>query len=229
MRRSTARTPGGVNMKSQMQITFRNMQPSKMVEDWIRAEADKLETLYGKIMGCRVAVEIPHRHHKRGSPFHIRIDLTVPGGEIVVKREPSLNARARRLGERFVKKQTEVHVPHKDLRQAINDAFKAAGRRLQDYGRRQRGDVKTQALLPEARVSKILPAEGYGFLTTGDGRESYFHKNSVLGRAFPRLSVGTAVRFVEESGEEGPQASTVRVVPKRRIRRAMKTRAVSAA
>jgi cold shock CspA family protein/ribosome-associated translation inhibitor RaiA len=215
-------------MKSQMQITFRNMQPSKMVEEWIHAEAAKLETLYGKIMGCRVAVEIPHRHHKRGSPFHIRIDLTVPGGEIVVKREPTMNARARHLGERVVKKQTEVHLPHKVLRQAINDAFKAAGRRLQDYARRQRGDVKTQALPPEARVTKILPAAGYGFLTTRDGREIYFHKNSVLGRAFPHLSVGTTVRFVEELGEEGPQASTVRIVPKRAIRRATQARAVSA-
>jgi cold shock CspA family protein len=141
----------------------------------------------------------------------------MPGGEIVVKREPSLSARARQLGEREIKKETEVHVPHKQLRQAIDDAFKAAGRRLQDYARRQRGDVKSLSLLPEARVSRILPEEGYGFLTSGDGREIYFHKNSVLRRAFPRLKVGTIVRFVEEAGEEGPQASTVRVVSKQGI------------
>jgi cold shock CspA family protein len=120
----------------------------------------------------------------------------MPGGEIVVKREPSLIARAR---------------------QAIDDAFKAAGRRLQDYARLQRGDVKSLSLLPEARVSRILPEEGYGFLTSGDGREIYFHKNSVLKRAFQRLKVGTIVRFVEEAGEKGPQASTVRVVSKQGI------------
>ena len=198
------------------------MKPSAEVEDWIRAEAAKLDTLYSQVMGCRVTVEVPHRHHRKGSPYHIRIDLTVPRGEIVVKREPSLSARARHLGERKIKKQAEVKTPHKELRQAINDAFKAAGRRLQDYARRQRGDIKSPTLLPEARVSKILPQEGYGFLTSDDGREIYFHKNSVLGQAFPRLKVGTTVRFVEEAGEKGPQASTVRIVSKRRIQEAAK-------
>jgi cold shock CspA family protein len=215
-------------MKSELQITYRNMKPSTEVEKWIRAEAAKLDTLYSRVMGCRVAVEVPHRHHRKGSPYHIRIDLTMPGGEIVVKREPSLNARARHLGEPEIKKQTEVKVPHKQLRQAINDAFRAAGRRLQDYARRQRGDIKSPTLLPEARVNKILLQEGYGFLISDDGREIYFHKNSVLGRAFPRLQVGTTVRFVEEAGEKGPQASTVRVVPKQRMQQAAKGTAASA-
>lgn len=209
-------------MKAQMQITYRNIKPSTEIEGWIRAEAAKLETLYSQVMGCRVAVEVPHRHHRKGSPYHIRIDLTVPRGEIVVKREPSLSTRARQLDEREIKKKSEVKIPHKNLRTAINDAFKAAGRRLQDYARRQRGDIKTQALLPEARVSKILPYEGYGFLTSDDGREIYFHRNSVLGRAFARLKVGTTVRFVEELGEKGPQASTVRIVPKQRMQQAAK-------
>ena len=209
-------------MKSELQITYRNMKPSTEIEKWIRAEVAKLDTLYSQVMGCRVAVEVPHRHHRKGSPYHIRIDLTVPRGEIVVKREPSLNARARHLGEREIKKQSEVKIPHKKLRQAINDAFKAAGRRLQDYARRQRGDIKSPTLLPEARVNKISPQEGYGFLTSDDGREIYFHKNSVLGRAFPRLQIGTTVRFVEEAGEKGPQASTVRVVPKQRMQQAAK-------
>lgn len=209
-------------MKSELQITYRNMKPSTEVEKWIRAEAAKLDTLYSRVMGCRVAIEVPHRHHWKGSPYHIRIDLTVPHGEIVVKREPSLNARARHLGEGKIKKQSEVKIPHKKLRQAINDAFKAAGRRLQDYARRQRGDIKSSTLLPEARVSKILPQEGYGFLASDDGREIYFHRNSVLGRAFPRLKVGTTVRFVEEPGENGPQASTVRIVSKQGIQEAAK-------
>jgi cold shock CspA family protein len=215
-------------MKAQMQVTFRNMKPSKVVEDWILAEAAKLEGLYGSLMGCRVVVESPHRHHKKGSLYHIRIDLTVPGGEIVVKREPSLTARARHLGVGAVKKQGEVRIPHKHLQQAINDAFKAAGRRLQDYARRQRGDIKRPTALPEGRVSRVLRDKGYGFLTSDDGREIYFHKNSVLGGAFPKLTVGAAVRFVEEVGEEGPQASTVRIVPRRGIRPAAAVAAASA-
>ncbi len=212
-------------MKSQLQITFRNMKPSKEIEELIRAGAAKLGALYSQLVGCRVMVEIPHRHHKKGSPYHVRIDLTVPQGEIIVKREPSLSARARQLGEREIRKNAEVQIPHKDLRFAISDAFKAAARRLQDYARRQRGDIKTHESLPEARVSQIFPQQGYGFLASDDGREIYFHKNSVLGRVFPRLKVGAIVTFVEEPGEKGPQASTVRVIPKQKIPQAAKAAA----
>jgi cold shock CspA family protein len=201
------------------------MKPSKEIEELIRAGAAKLDALYSQLVGCRVMVEIPHRHHKKGSPYHVRIDLTVPQGEIIVKREPSLSARARQLGEREIRKNAEVQIPHKDLRFAISDAFKAAARRLQDYARRQRGDIKTHESLPEARVSQIFPQQGYGFLASDDGREIYFHKNSVLGRVFPRLKVGAIVTFVEEPGEKGPQASTVRVIPKQKIPQAAKAAA----
>jgi hypothetical protein len=125
-----------------------------------------------RIMACRVAVESPHRHHRLGSQFHIRIDLIVPGGEIVTKHEHSLRARIRQTGEAKVAKHMELKTAHKNLRQAINDVFKAAGRRLQDYARRQRHSVKSHEPLPTARVSKLTPREGYGFITTHDGRES---------------------------------------------------------
>ena len=209
-------------MQSQLQITFRNMKPLKEAEAWIREAAAKLENLFSQIMGCRVELQLPHRHHKKGRLYHVRIDLTLPGGEIVVRREPSLSSRARHLKEPELKKHAEVNTSHKDLRRTIDDAFKAAGRRLQDHARRQRGDIKRRAPLPEARVSKILPQEGYGFLTSVDGREIYFHKNSVLGGAFPHLKIGTTVRFAEERGEKGPQASTLHIVPRQGIRQATK-------
>lgn len=198
-------------MKSQVQITFRNMKALREVEELVRAEAAKLEILYPQLMRCRLTLGIPHRHHQQGSPYHIRIDLTVPNSEIVVKREPSLNSRARHLGEAEIQKHSELGIPHKDLRLAIRDAFKAAGRQLQDYSRLRQRQIKTHESPPGARVSKILRQQGYGFLTASDGREIYFHKNSVLGRAFPRMKVGTNVTFVEETGDKGPQASTVRI------------------
>jgi len=204
-------------MQSPLQITFRNMTPSATIEGWVRTEAAKLNSFYNRVMGCRVAIEVPHRHHRKGSPYHIRINLTVPGEEIVVKREPSLSHRARQLGETEIQKRLEVKTPHKNLRVAINDAFRAAGRRLQDYARRQRGDVKSHPPLQVARVGKILQNQGYGFLTSDDGRGIYFHKNSVLNGAFSHLKVGTRVSFVEELGEKGPQASTVRTISKERI------------
>jgi cold shock CspA family protein len=87
-------------------------------------------------------------------------------------------------------------------------------RRLEDHSRRQRGSVKTHEGPPQARVSRLFPEEGYGFLETPDGAEIYFHRNSVLGAGFDRLEIGAEVRYVMEQGEKGPQASTVIIVGK---------------
>lgn len=134
-----------------LQITFRNMQHSTEVEDWIRAEAEKLETFYHRIIGCRVAIEVPHRHHKKGKPLHVRIDLTLPGKEIVVKREPVAVHRTPVNGEAAASSLAQVKLPHADLQLVIHDAFKAAGRSVQDFARRQRGQVKKhQAVLAKA-------------------------------------------------------------------------------
>jgi cold shock CspA family protein/ribosome-associated translation inhibitor RaiA len=207
-------------MKLPLQITFRNMESSQIVEEWIREEAAKLDTFYNRIMGCHVAVAIPHGHHRNGKPYHVRIDLILPGKEIVIKREANLGNWTRRAGVTKLSKRLEVETPHKNLRIAIHDAFKVVGRRLQDFARLQRGDIKSHEPLPEARISKILREQGYGFFVTEDGREIYFHKDSVLNRAFGRLRIGTTVNFVEEQGEKGLQASTVRIIGKRRVRRA---------
>ncbi len=69
--------------------------------------------------------------------------------------------------------------------------------------------------LRRARVSRLFPEEGYGYLPP-DGGEIYFHKNSVLNDEFEKLVVGTEVSFVEEAGDKGPQASTVRILGKKR-------------
>jgi cold shock CspA family protein len=201
-------------------ITFKSMDSSEMVENWIRKEAEKLETYYSPIMACHVAVEIPHRHHKNGARYHIRIHLKLRHGELVVKREPTLSTRLRQLGETESTKQVELDAAHKNLRQAIHDAFNAAGRRLRDYAQRRNGRVKIHETLAEGKVSRLLPEEGHGFLMTPDGREIYFHQNSVLNRAFPRMAIGTRVAFSEEAGEKGAQASTVRILGKRGIRHA---------
>ena len=134
-----------------LQVTFRNMKHSAEVEDWIRAEAEKLETFYHRIIGCRVAIEVPHRHHKKGKPLHIRIDLTLPGKEIVIKREPIAHRRTPMNGEAAALNRAKPKSPHVDLELVIHDAFKSAGRRVQDFARRQRGAVKKhQAALARA-------------------------------------------------------------------------------
>jgi len=201
-------------MKAPLQVTFRNVEPSPMVKEWVRTELEKLESFYSSIMDCRVAIELPHRHRIKGSLYHVRIDLRLPGGELVVDRQPSPKKLAHQAGKIEITKKSETGTPHKDLRLAIDDAFRLAGRRLHDYARRQSGYIKTHEPPAKARVSALIPDEGYGFLLAEDGREIYFHKRSVLNGGFARLRIGTVVTFVEEQGEKGPQASTVRIAGK---------------
>lgn len=197
-------------MKLPLQIAFRNIKPSDAVDARIREEVTKLETFHKEIMHCRVVVELPHKHHRSGDLYHVRIDMTVPGAEFVVKKKPSLHASLRQREAEKQLKSYEVQAEHKDVFVVIGDAFKEARRQLQDYARRTRGQTKTHAPQPSGRVSRLFPEEGYGFLKTSEGNEIYFHKNSVLHDAFDRLTIGSRVAFSEELGEKGAQASTVR-------------------
>lgn len=207
-------------MDKALQITFRNMPASAAIEANVREKAAKLESLYDKIMSCRVIVEAPHRHHHKGKAYQVRIDLTVPGGELVINRAPKrLNAAKLKVPEVSDNDLTESHEPsrhgaHEDVYVALRDAFDAAGRKLQDYGRRRRGKVKVHEPTAMARVIKLVPLDDYGFLETADGREIYFHKNSVLPPGFDSLIEGMEIHFAEEMGEKGPQATTVRVIGK---------------
>jgi cold shock CspA family protein len=69
-------------------------------------------------------------------------------------------------------------------------------------------------------VSQLFPVDEYGYIEAEDGHEVYFQKSSVLKNAFDRLTVDSAVSFVEEHGEKGPQASTVKLLHPRRVHRA---------
>jgi cold shock CspA family protein/ribosome-associated translation inhibitor RaiA len=206
-------------MEIPLQITFRNMPPSQAIEDNVREKVSKLEGFYDRIMSCRVIVEAPHRHHRKGKAYEVRIDLTVPGGELVINRSPKhLKAADSRVAEPEAKliesHEPSKHAAHADVYVAIRDAFNAAGRKLQDHARRRSGAVKLHEGPPRARVAKLFPDEGYGFLETPEGREIYFHSNSVLQPGFDHLAVGAEVHFAEEQGEKGPQATTVRFVEK---------------
>lgn len=186
-------------MQSPLQITFRNMDPSEAVEARVRSEAEKLDARYGRIMRCRVVVEAHHKHRHKGNLYHVRIDLTVPGGELVVSREP------------------DRHHAHEDVYVAVRDAFNAASRQLKGFARRSRREVKTHEVPPHGKISELKADKGFGKIESSDGREIYFHENSVLNADFSRLEIGTEVRFVEEEGDKGPQASTVKVVGKHHV------------
>ena len=180
-------------MQLPVQITFHGLPHSDAVEQYVRIRADKLDDFAPRITGCHVALEMPHRHARHGEHYRVRVDVVLPGGEVVAVRSP------------------DEAKPYEDLHAAIDAAFDDAGRRLQDFVRRQRGDVKPHERARHGKVAKLFTYEGYGFLTTPEGEELYFHRNSVLDAGFNRMKIGDRVRFVEdESGP--PHASTVVLV-----------------
>lgn len=172
-----------------IQITSRGLELSRLQKEEIREKIERLGKYYERIMRCRVVVESPHRHKHEGRQFRVCIEMRVPGEDIIVKRQLS-----------------------EDPDIALRDAFDAARREVEDYVRRQRGMVKHHKEPPVGRITSLFLDKGYGFLTTPEGREIYFHKNSVINQDFSLLKVGMKVRFVEELGVKGPQASTVTVI-----------------
>lgn len=186
-------------MKLPLQVTFKNLEHSDFIENAVREKASKLDQYFSDIMSCRVVIESVHKNHNKGNTYDVLIDITVPGKEIVVSRDPGLN-----------------HA-HEDVYVAIRDAFNAAKRQLQNYNAQLKRHVKTHEVPPHGTVMSVNEGEGYGFIRTPDNREVYFHENSLLNVQLKDLEVGVAVRYHEETGEEGPQASSVTVEGKHHI------------
>ncbi len=180
-------------MPADVQISFRGMESSPSVEAQVRSRAEELQQFSDRISACRVMLEAAHRHHRQGMIYHVRVDLAVPGGRLVVGREPG-----------------EDHA-HEDLHVAIRDAFDAARRRLQDHMRRLDGQTKLHEPQPIGRITQVFAERDYAFVATDDGQEVYVHRNAVVDGGFDRLKVGDRVRYVidPEEGEKGAQASTV--------------------
>jgi cold shock CspA family protein/ribosome-associated translation inhibitor RaiA len=179
-------------MQLPLQITLRGMEPSDALEARIRKLAQRFERFSPQIVRCHVIVEAPHRHGHKGHLFEVHIQLTTPGDTIAVNREH------------------REHHSHEDVYVALRDAFRAARRQLEDYERERRQDIKHHEPEPSGWVSELYPAEDFGRIATSDGRSVYFHRHSVVGASFDQLNTGMPVHFVEEVGERGPQASTVR-------------------
>lgn len=166
-------------MKIPLQLTTRRVSLSETAVAAIRKKAAKLEALFDNLVSCRVMVEAPHRHKHQGLLYNVRIDLTMPGRELVVKREP-----------------------HEDIYVAIRDAFDAARRQLLSFARRQRGDVKAHIGVPVAE--RVFADHGFGFHHSDDGRDVYFHGDGILGAELEHVR-GRA-HDAEEPGSEGSSA-----------------------
>ena len=132
-------------MQTDPQVTFHGLAHSTEIERDVAGRIAWLEKFYPGIVSCRVAISVPHRHRRGGRHFLVTVELTVPGGEaIVVRHEPSLHGPGKD-GEAMEHLDNDVDSTYRYARVAVHDAFKSARRRLEDFARHQRGDVKVHA------------------------------------------------------------------------------------
>jgi ribosomal subunit interface protein len=113
-------------MNKPLQVLFHGIERSDAVEDHVREKVAKLERLFPQITGCRVTIALPHNHQQQGKRFDVRVDVSVPGKELVVNREQG----------------------DEDMYISLRDAFDAAKRQLDDHVREQRGEVKHHEVRP---------------------------------------------------------------------------------
>jgi cold shock CspA family protein/ribosome-associated translation inhibitor RaiA len=192
-------------MQTPVEIDFQGLQGNEKLRASVMKNVAVLEQRFGRITACRVVVKAPSERHRTGGACEVTIRLSLPQG-----REVDIG-RSERAENRNAERDADAAI-------AVNDAFKRARRRLQDHARRMQGQVKSHEAPPIATVKRFDDQGGFGFLETNDGREVYFHKNSVLNGDSRQVAPGTRVTFFEEIGEKGPQASTVRVLGKHGLR-----------
>ena len=175
----------------ELQVEARNLEMRKVWQDKIDEETSRLERHHaGFINHLRLTIE-GTAHHKEGG-YELRVVASIPNDTVVVKRK----------GEKVVP--------------IVVDAFNTLGMQLKELQRKRRQSFKVP---PEAArgtgsegiVKTIYPYESYGFIVTSQGREIYFHENSLKDITMNQLSEGDDVKFGEAEGDKGPCAAWVRV------------------
>lgn len=189
-------------MQTPVEIDFQGIDANAAIaREAIERHVAQLEHFFGRITACRVGLKGPGGHHRTGGLYEVNIRLALPDGrEVNISRTPKADER------------------HGDLEFAINDAFHRARRRLQDQRRDMEGLVKHHEGQPTGVVASLDDLGEFGIIKGRDGQDIYFHRNSVLEGAFDKIKVGSHVAYAEEAGEKGPQASTVRLLEKHRMR-----------
>lgn len=173
-------------MQIPLQITVRNLPHSEAIELDIRKKVEKLHLYNDRIMSCRVVIDAVQKHKHQGKEYLTRIDLTVPGAELVVNKHR-----------------------HEDVYVAIRNAFNALQRQLESFSHKQRGDVKVHETVLHGTVVRLF--EDYGFIEGTNGIEYYFHDNHLTNNHFEQLAIGAEVNFIEAVAGDSLQANHVMV------------------
>lgn len=181
-----------------VEIALPDIENARGLDALIRKQVAKLQDVGPHLTSCRVAIEEDAAHPRSGSGFRIRVEAHLPQGkDIVVKRSSG---------------QGDMH---RELKTLVNDVFEATRRQVRKAKEQQRGHVKHH---PEQQVEALISQleDDYGFVRTVDGgRQVYFHANAVINDSFDKLQIGQGVAIEESMGDDGPQATTLRVVDHR--------------
>ena len=174
----------------ELKIEARNVELRKGWQTKIEEEKEKLVRHYANyVLHLRVTIEATS-HHKEGG-FEIKLIASVPNDTVVVTRK----------GE--------------NVRPLLIEAFDVLSLQLKEILRKKRKDIKgmEQEGLGDKYgiIQKLSPLESYGFITTSDQREIYFHENALKNINMDELAEGDDVVYGETLGDKGPQASWVRV------------------
>ncbi|MGD1898737.1 MAG: HPF/RaiA family ribosome-associated protein [Phormidesmis sp.] len=115
-------------MRVPPEISYRGINKTDALETLIAEKIARLEKFYSEISSCHLAIEKVHDHPNSGSPYRVRIDITVPEDrEIVVDKSPDKGK----------------DMPNQPLEAIIRDAFEAADRQLKEMNERQHNHKKT--------------------------------------------------------------------------------------
>ncbi len=179
-------------MQIEPRVSFKNTEHNDRIEAHVLEKIVELERFHPRIVGCHVVIGAPHRQHITGTLYDIRIDLSVPGKDIVIARDAGKD-----------------HA-HEDVNVAIRDAFDAARRKLEDRVRLMSPHHRKFHAEPlHGRIDRIFAAEGYGFIESEFGEDVYFQEDSLTRSIWDQIAVGGRVRFKQLDGEKGPYATHV--------------------
>ena len=100
-------------MRDPVELTLRGVAESRALRRYVSDETRRLERECDRIQACHVVVEALHQRRLHGAQYAVRINITLPGTEVVVNREHS-----------------------EDVYVALHAAFDAASLQLKDSMRR---------------------------------------------------------------------------------------------
>ncbi len=174
----------------ELKVEARNVELRKGWQEKIEEEREKLVRHYANfVLHLRVSIE-GTTHHKEGG-FEVKLVASVPSDTVVVSRK----------GE--------------SVRPLLVEAFDVLALQLKEQQRKKRKAQKLGGAVVDTSntgvIRKLSPFESYGFIGTLDQREIYFHENALKDVAMEQLAEGDEVTYGETVGDNGPQASWVRV------------------